>query len=225
MANYSDSTRKEQVLAKLKAHAGEWVNGVDLANEQVGGSEGLKRLRELKREGWLIQMRKSPAQGSDQFQYRLAVQLRTDGSLAYYDPALHPEDRPEQKEVQNGGPTQPDRDRSDHRSGPDPQRTQSTWMDPNPARNETSIRDWKPGAKTRTLEHVFWLERKQRVIGAIGDAGDGWLWGVLRPASKAKGLREMRLGNGTAPDKTSAIAAVERRIQELRDTGLPKETP
>ncbi len=96
-------------------------------------------------------------------------------------------------------------------------------MDSNPARNETAIHDWKPGKKTRTLEHVFWLERKQRVIGAIGDTGFGWIWGVLLPASKAKMTKERRLGHGTAPDKSTAIGAVEACIAKLREEGLPRE--
>ena len=220
MANYSDSTRKEQVLGVLKSRAGQWIDGVDLANEEIGGSEGLKRLRELKAEGWLIQKRKSQTQGSDQYQYRLAVQLASDGGLAYHDPTLV--DRPPEREDPNGGPrtSSPAAPRSD----PDPRSSQSTWMDPNPAKNETSIQDWKPGRKTRTLEHVFWLERKQRVIGAIADAGaNHWLWGVLLPASKAKMTRERRLGHGTADSKVAAIGAVEARIQKLREEGLPTD--
>ena len=48
MANKSDLTRREQVLRYLQDHADEWVDGPELANAQVGGSEGLKRVRELR---------------------------------------------------------------------------------------------------------------------------------------------------------------------------------
>jgi hypothetical protein len=72
MANLSDKTRKEQVLARLQAHIGEWVDGPDLANEEVGGSEGLKRLRELRMEdGYEIEKRQHPDPTRSVWQYRL----------------------------------------------------------------------------------------------------------------------------------------------------------
>jgi hypothetical protein len=217
MANFSDLTRKEQVLAALKSRPGEWFDTAALSNETVGGSEGIKRLRELKRDGWLIQMRKSPVQGSDQFQYRLAVQLRTDGTLAYYDPTLHPEDHVNKERIQNGGP-QPRSEPAPTRSDPAPQPAQSTWMDPK-QQGETSIRDWAPAKKAPgTLEHVFWIEQHQRAIGAIGALGDGrWGWGVLIPANKAKMTRMIRAGHGVVSDRQEAIDAVEHTIRRLRE--------
>ncbi|HEX5016543.1 MAG TPA: hypothetical protein VFX15_03035 [Actinomycetes bacterium] len=76
MANKSDLTRKEQVFAYLKARLNAWVDGPDIANEQIGGSEGLKRLRELRVDlesqgRYEIQMRKHPNPQLDIYQYRL----------------------------------------------------------------------------------------------------------------------------------------------------------
>lgn len=73
MANHSDLTRKEQVLAYLKEHPG-WVDGPDISNETVGGSEGLKRLRELRADGHEIKMRQHPDPNRDIWQYRLVTQ-------------------------------------------------------------------------------------------------------------------------------------------------------
>lgn len=215
MANYSDQTRKEQVLAKLKSKAGEWINGTELANEEVGGSEGLKRLRELKSEGWLIQMRKNPAQGSDQFQYRIAVQLRTDGTLAYYDPTKHPEDH----RGPSGLPT-PRRD-------PSPQPGQAPksggfWGSHETDRHteRKSWNEWKRAKKAPgTLECVFWIG-KQRVIGAIGQLGDEkWGWGVVVPGSPKKMTKERRIDSGHRPTKEEAREAVEACVEKLRESG------
>jgi len=76
VANLSSLTRRDQVFAYLKGRIGEWVDGTALANEQVGGSEGLKRLRELRHElepqgVYEIQMRQHPDPDRDIFQYRL----------------------------------------------------------------------------------------------------------------------------------------------------------
>lgn len=73
MANLSHMTRKEQVLDLLKRNLNEWVNGTELATEVVGGSEGLKRLRELRAEGYLIERRKHPSPGREIYQYRLVT--------------------------------------------------------------------------------------------------------------------------------------------------------
>lgn len=64
-------TRKEEVLAHLTDHIGRWVDGSDLANEKVGGSEGLRRLRELQEEGHRISTRKHPDPSRDVWQYML----------------------------------------------------------------------------------------------------------------------------------------------------------
>lgn len=77
MANLSDVSRKEQVYGYLKTRINAWVDGPELANESVGGSEGLKRLRELradlKAEGgrYEIEMRSHPDASRDIYQYRL----------------------------------------------------------------------------------------------------------------------------------------------------------
>lgn len=74
MANHSSITRKDQVLRRLSEARGEWVDGPELANEKVGGSEGLRRVRELKAEGYPIHERKHPDPERDIYQYRLARQ-------------------------------------------------------------------------------------------------------------------------------------------------------
>lgn len=72
MGNLSSLSRKEQVLAVLSEARGAWVDGPNLANEQVGGSEGLKRLRELRDDdGYPIEARRHPEPGRDIWQYRL----------------------------------------------------------------------------------------------------------------------------------------------------------
>lgn len=57
----------------LRRNANSWVDGPDLANERVGGSEGLKRLRELRADGHRIQQRRHPNPDRDIWQYRLVV--------------------------------------------------------------------------------------------------------------------------------------------------------
>lgn len=71
MANLSERTRKQQVLDYLQRHRNEWIDGPSLATPEVGGSEGLKRLRELRLEGLPIQTRKHPDPSRDIWQYRL----------------------------------------------------------------------------------------------------------------------------------------------------------
>ena len=106
MTNLSNQTRKEQVHAYLKARLNAWVDGPELANEHVGGSEGLKRLRELRAElalkgEWEIEMRGHPEPGRDIYQYRLtAVTLKPYAgptpavSHASVEPAQTPERPP-----------------------------------------------------------------------------------------------------------------------------------
>jgi hypothetical protein len=69
--NDSSQTRREQVLTRLRASFGDWVDGPELANAKVGGSEGLKRLRELRAEGHVIEMRRHPSIDRAIWQYRL----------------------------------------------------------------------------------------------------------------------------------------------------------
>jgi hypothetical protein len=70
MANYSDYTRKEQVLIYLMEHANQWVDGPEIANERVGGSEGHKRFRELRADGESVETRRHPDPNRDIWQYR-----------------------------------------------------------------------------------------------------------------------------------------------------------
>jgi hypothetical protein len=78
MANFSDHSRKQQVYFHLLEHENEWVDGPDLANERIGGSEGLKRLRELRQDladsSYTIQMRAHPDADRDIYQYRIVRQ-------------------------------------------------------------------------------------------------------------------------------------------------------
>jgi len=67
-------TRKDQVLLELQRNVNRWVNGPELANERVGGSEGLKRLRELRQDGHRIQQRRHPNPDRDIWQYRLVTE-------------------------------------------------------------------------------------------------------------------------------------------------------
>jgi hypothetical protein len=71
MANLNETTRREQVLSHLQKHSNQWVDGPELANEEVGGSEGLKRLRELRADGHRIITRAHPDPGRDIYQYKL----------------------------------------------------------------------------------------------------------------------------------------------------------
>lgn len=65
------SSRQAEVLLRLRVAAGGWVDGTELATADVGGSEGLKRLRELRADGFDIQKRKHPDPRRAIFQYRL----------------------------------------------------------------------------------------------------------------------------------------------------------
>lgn len=78
VANLSELTRKEQVLAHLFEHRNQWVDGPDLATEAVGGSEGLRRLRELRLSGdHDIRERRHPDPDRDIWQYMLVVAAPT----------------------------------------------------------------------------------------------------------------------------------------------------
>lgn len=73
--NISEKTRKAQVLDFLRSHR-RWVDGPEIANESVGGSEGHRRLRELRSEGHQIQMRRHPDPKRDIWQYLLIEEQR-----------------------------------------------------------------------------------------------------------------------------------------------------
>ena len=62
------SGRKREVLARLMAADGKWVGGPELANRRCGGSEGLRRLRELRELGYVIEKKK--LEGDNYFSYR-----------------------------------------------------------------------------------------------------------------------------------------------------------
>lgn len=65
-------TRRQEVLARLMANFGEWVDGTQLATANIGGSEGLRRLRELAFDmGCEIDRRPHPDPCRDCWQYRL----------------------------------------------------------------------------------------------------------------------------------------------------------
>lgn len=64
-------SRKEQVLERLRDLTNEWVDGTSLSTEQVGGTEGLRRVRELIADGWPIEKRRHPDPKRNIWQYRL----------------------------------------------------------------------------------------------------------------------------------------------------------
>jgi hypothetical protein len=66
-------SRKSQVLEHLRLNLNRWVDGTELATEEVGGSEGLKRLRELRTEGYSIERRKHPDPAREIHQYKLTA--------------------------------------------------------------------------------------------------------------------------------------------------------
>jgi len=64
-------TRKDKVLQLLRENLNMWIEGPEIASPQVGGSEGLKRLRELREEGHKIETRPHPNKQRDVWIYRL----------------------------------------------------------------------------------------------------------------------------------------------------------
>jgi hypothetical protein len=50
-------TRKAEVLSALQHASPDWVTAESLHTSEVGGSEGLRRLRELRSEGWDIEVK------------------------------------------------------------------------------------------------------------------------------------------------------------------------
>lgn len=64
-------SRQAQVLDRLRDACGEWVDGSALSTAECGGSEGKRRLRELREEkGWPIECRPHPGSATA-WQYRL----------------------------------------------------------------------------------------------------------------------------------------------------------
>jgi hypothetical protein len=212
MANLSELTRKDQVLAVLRERMDDpftngWVDGTDLANEQVGGSEGLKRLRELRQEGYLIQERAHPDRSRAIHQYRLVRQSTVDGDAVVTT-----------REVPNGGnPVNTAAPRGGAVSHP-----------PSPNK-QTHRGDWqRESALTKEYRRVFWVRNpKQRLIGTVAADFDSsrWFWSVKRPKYKGKygDVRpEKTLGSGivATPGGAGMMAAmetVEFRIRELKE--------
>jgi hypothetical protein len=65
----AEDSARGRVATLLRKQAGQWVRGSLLASAGVGGSEGLRRLRELRnRFGWRIEQRRVP--GSTEREYR-----------------------------------------------------------------------------------------------------------------------------------------------------------
>jgi hypothetical protein len=67
---------KRQRLVLNVLWDGHWHDGPELTHPEVGGSEGLRRLRELREKGYDIEMRKK-AKGRTTRQYRLS-RVRTE---------------------------------------------------------------------------------------------------------------------------------------------------
>ena len=203
--NLSDLSRRDQVLTYLKQNLGQWVDGVEMSNERVGGSEGLKRLRELREAGYLIQKRQKP--GADQYQYRLVEQ----------DGLVQPSYRPEYKEeIPNGGiPVNPAPARSSRpkrdAEGPSPD-----WSLTNPAAS--------------VYETSFKLHG-EKVVAQIRLGMDRvtWYWGVRVPARdplKHKRVvrpRHERLYGGSTQTKAEAQDAVYAQIHELNVNGFQED--
>lgn len=209
MPNLSDLSRKAQVRAFLIDHLGEWVDGVELANEQVGGSEGLKRLRELRDEGYLIQKRQKP--GSDQYQYRLVEQAGMIQSTY------------QQEEAPNGG---------DSRS-PDFVVRDPHPREPSAPRSKASWGDWKiANATLQIYTAKFKIEGEElKAEISLDMDGQSWLWGIRvarRDPEKHKGrieVRPERRYGHRVDSKAAAIEAVDDCIRRLKEHGLEERLP
>ncbi|HUV09955.1 MAG TPA: hypothetical protein VMX12_03190 [Acidimicrobiia bacterium] len=77
-------SRQEEVLERLREAGGEWVDGSELSTAECGGSEGKRRLRELREDkGWDIETRPHPGSATA-WQYRL-MKPDPDGTVAPAD--------------------------------------------------------------------------------------------------------------------------------------------
>lgn len=63
-------TRKSNVLAELRRASPEFISGDRLSTPHIGGAQGLKRLRELRADGWPVETR-PPPDGDGTWLYRL----------------------------------------------------------------------------------------------------------------------------------------------------------
>jgi hypothetical protein len=77
--NLSEKSRKQRVLDYLRDRQGQWVDGTELISPEVGGSEGLRRVRELRAE-IEIDLRRHPNPLKDVWQYRLRSTERKQAS-------------------------------------------------------------------------------------------------------------------------------------------------
>jgi len=66
-------TRKQKVLELLQKYRNQWVDGPEIQHPAVGGSEGTRRLRELRAEGYNIEKRHHPDHVRAIFQYRILM--------------------------------------------------------------------------------------------------------------------------------------------------------
>lgn len=66
-----ENSARGRVLALLRANANAWVRGSRIASPEVGGSEGLRRVRELRAKGWYIEQRRRG--DSTEREYRLVL--------------------------------------------------------------------------------------------------------------------------------------------------------
>lgn len=73
MTNLSSKTRKQLVLDALRAarDRGEGVLTADLENAAVGGTAGTARVRDLRKEGFIIEAKPHRSPDIDQYVYRL----------------------------------------------------------------------------------------------------------------------------------------------------------
>lgn len=67
-------TRKELVLDYLQERAYQWVPGMELMNQYVGGTRAGARIFELRQEGYAIERRTSSRSAVDEYRYVGTVQ-------------------------------------------------------------------------------------------------------------------------------------------------------
>jgi len=65
----TNKTAKEKVYDLLRKNTNKWVPGYKIASPAIGGSEGLRRLRDLRQDGLVIEKRKMDNRSS--YEYRL----------------------------------------------------------------------------------------------------------------------------------------------------------
>lgn len=65
-------TKKVRVLTYLRENSHRWVKGHELTAVDVGGTEGLRRLRELRADGYEIAQTRAHEDGST-FVYRIVL--------------------------------------------------------------------------------------------------------------------------------------------------------